>query len=269
MVVVTFPSVTFGAHLQDAVDQITDASATLGMSVVVRFAGRDSSATLTSVLDLRPMVVIDFGVFTPEQVRTLEVSGSQVIPHAPEADGETEDEIDLLVGRLQVRELTRREKRRVIFAHLQDSRAAPYGDHRLQGVRAECQALNLPEPIVIRVQLNEDAATEAIRAALELTGDEPVAVCAYNDDVAIAVLAAARRLNRDVPAEVGVMGVDHTTIGQLVEPRLATVHIDLRRMIDVFLQRLAMIRSSELAPADAVVALVPEEFVWVVAGDSC
>ncbi|WP_279630837.1 LacI family DNA-binding transcriptional regulator [Rathayibacter sp. VKM Ac-2805] len=269
MIVLAIPSATFGPNLQNAVDQITEASATLGMSVVVRFAGRDTAATLTSVLDLRPMVIIDFGVFTPEQGRTLESAGSRLFPPIPESGQDATDELDVFVGRLQVRELVLRGKRHVIYAQLQDSRAAPYGDFRLQGVRSECSAHGLADPVVIRVELDEDSATQALSSALETTGDDAVAVCAYNDDVAIAVIAAARRLELPVPSRVGVIGVDHTMLGQLVAPRLTSVHIDLPRIIDLFLGQLTVIRGAGAATADEVTALEPSDVAWVVAGDSC
>ncbi|KQR23844.1 hypothetical protein ASF79_00855 [Agreia sp. Leaf335] len=269
MVVITIPSATFGPHLQNAVDQITEASAALGMSVVVHFARRDTASTLTSVLDLRPLAIVDFGVFTPAQGRTLEASGSHVLPSLPEAERGIEDELDTYVGRLQVRELVRRGKRRVIFAQLDDTRTAPYGDVRLRGVQAECAALNLPEPVVVRVQLEAATAEAEMRSALELTGEEPVAVCAYNDDVAIAIIAATRRLNLAVPSRVGVIGVDHTVLGQLVTPRLTTVHIDLPRIIDGYLHQLASIRGTGGAPPEETTPFVLSEVVWTVSGDSC
>lgn len=269
MVVVAIPDTTFGPHLQNAVDQITEASAVLGMSVVVRFAGRDTTATLTSVLDLRPMAVIDFGVFTPEQGRTLEASGSRLVPSIPEAGWYATDELDLLIGRLQVREAIRCGKRPAIYAQLEDSRSAPYGEFRLHGVRAECDDLGLPAPVVIRVQLEVDSATDALRAALPAAGEDDVAVCAYNDDVAIAVIAAARGLELGVPTQLGVIGVDHTKLGQLVFPRLTTVHIDLPRIVDGFLRRLASIRGVATAATEETIALEPSAVAWVTPGDSC
>ena len=40
LIVVVVPNVTFGRHLQDAVDSIAASTAATGMSVVVRYAGR-------------------------------------------------------------------------------------------------------------------------------------------------------------------------------------------------------------------------------------
>lgn len=270
MVVVTFPSVTFGANFQDAVDQITEASATLGMSVVVRFAGRDNDATLTSVLDLRPMVVLDFGVFTLEQARMIEASGTRMLPRLLDAEHHYENDLDDYTGRLQVREAVRGGARHVIYAYLDDARSAPYGERRRQGVDAECATLGLPEPRAIRVQLDEKAAAAELTAALDVIGDVPVVVCAYNDNVAIAVMAAARRLGRSIPDEVGVIGVDHTAIGQLVTPRLTTVHVELPKLIDLLLSQLQSIRLDPKAPTPApVTPFDVQQYVWMVTGDSC
>lgn len=268
MVVIAVPSVTFGVHLQDAVDQITNASATLGMSVVVRFAGNDSAATLTSVLDLRPMVVVDFGVFSPEDRRTITASGSTLVPHVPN-DGEAfVDELDIYVGRLQAREVLRRGDRTVIFAQLEDARTAPYGATRLLGVAKELSERGLPAPHVIHTPLRAEAATAALQEVLS-GRDEASAVCCYNDDVAIAVLAGLRALGRSVPDEVSVIGVDHTEIGQMVLPRLASIHIDLTGMINTFLEELVAIRQSEKTRQGVTKGSDPHLFVNVVHGDSC
>lgn len=269
MVVITVPSTSFGPHFQDTVDQVTEAAAALGMGVVVRFAGRDTAATVTSVLDLRPMVVMDLGVFTPEQGRLIEAAGTRLIPPVPAVGQDLTDKVDLLIGRLQVEELVRCGKRSIIFAQLQDSREAPYGDYRLRGVQAECVARGLPEPIVIQVQLIENLATKALDSALKVSNDDAVGVCAYNDDVAIAVIAAARRLGLAIPAQIGVVGVDHTRLGQLVAPRLTTVHIDIPLMIDTFLRQLSAIRSSGVEVTNEIAALASSRVAWVIPGDSC
>jgi DNA-binding LacI/PurR family transcriptional regulator len=53
-------------------------------------------------------------------------------------------------------------------------------------------------------------------------------VAAFNDVVAISVLAACRTLGRDVPGDLAVVGVDDLPVSALVEPALTTVAIDLR-----------------------------------------
>lgn len=49
------------------------------------------------------------------------------------------------------------------------------------------------------------------------------AVCGYNDDFALAVLAAATGAGIVVPDQLAVIGVDDVDAGRLVVPALSTV----------------------------------------------
>ena len=52
------------------------------------------------------------------------------------------------------------------------------------------------------------------------------AVAAYDDDVALRVLAAMRALGLAAPGDLAVIGFDDTDYGALVDPALTTVHVD-------------------------------------------
>ena len=52
------------------------------------------------------------------------------------------------------------------------------------------------------------------------------AVAAYDDEVALRVIAALRDLGLGVPGDVAVIGFDDADFGALVAPALTTVHID-------------------------------------------
>ena len=52
------------------------------------------------------------------------------------------------------------------------------------------------------------------------------AVAAFDDDVALRVLAAARDLGLAVPGDLAVIGFDENEYGALATPALTTVHID-------------------------------------------
>lgn len=83
--------------------------------------------------------------------------------------------------------------------------------------------------------LEVDRARSALASAVE---DGPVGVACCNDDVALAVLAAARALNRRTPEDVAVVGVDHTPVGQLWSPPLTTIDVDVRAIMDTAIQDL-------------------------------
>lgn len=269
IVVVVVPNATFGPHLQDSVDRITNATAASGMSVVVRFGRPDDESTLISVLDLRPAAVVDMGVFTNAQRERIEAAGTRVVPRrrldTPTGDV---DPVDILIGRLQVDELLRGGERQIVYASLDDGRLDPFGPPRLEGIRRSTAAHGLVEPITIRVPLSESGAVEALLPLLQLSDGPPLGICCYNDDVAIAVIAAARRLRLDVPNRISLIGVDRTDIGQLISPRLTTVAVDQPALMDSLSRELVRnhSRGDEDAPGDAV--LDASRLVRVVAGET-
>ncbi|MFF4357659.1 LacI family DNA-binding transcriptional regulator [Streptomyces sp. NPDC001604] len=93
---------------------------------------------------------------------------------------------------------------------------------RLDGVREVCAELGVPEPDVRTVPLEPDGAGAAVKAWL--AADPPVTgICAFNDDIAMAVLVALRSLGRRAPHDLAVIGVDDVPGAALAQPPLTTV----------------------------------------------
>ena len=140
-----------------------------------------------------------------------------------------------VVGALQAEELLRTPGRRLVYALLADDRLDPYGPPRAEGATRYARSVGAPDPIPVRIPLDRLGAAHALAPLLTdagEAGDVPVGICCYNDEVAIAAIAAARELGRAVPDQVAVVGADHTSIGQLVTPRLTTVRIDFAATLD-------------------------------------
>jgi DNA-binding LacI/PurR family transcriptional regulator len=265
LIVVAVPNVTFGRHLQDAVDRIAAATASRGMSVVVRYAGNDDDATLTAVLDLRPAVIVDLGVFyAPEARRILEATGTRIVPDLAMIDRFAEHP-NHLIGRIQADHLLERPGRRLVVATLDDDRDDYFGNERRQGVIDAARDAGLPEPATISVPLDRGRAGTALASVLD--PGIPIGVCCYNDDVAIAVLAAARDLGLAVPGDVAVVGVDHTEIGALIDPPLTSIAIDMPGMIPALLSGLDILRDPLAPPPDDATRPF-SEFVRLVRGGS-
>ncbi|WP_426595973.1 substrate-binding domain-containing protein [Cellulomonas sp. McL0617] len=150
--------------------------------------------------------------------------GTSVLPRvSPETvDGHS---FDHFIGRTQVDELLRRGERRIVCATLDDPRVGPFAAWRVEGATAALMERGMAPPVVVPVSLNLDAATAAL--APLISDAQPLGVCCYNDDVAIAVVGVALRLGATVPDQVAVVGVDRTDVGQLTVPRLSTVAIDI------------------------------------------
>jgi DNA-binding LacI/PurR family transcriptional regulator len=103
-----------------------------------------------------------------------------------------------------------------------------------------------------------DQSMEGGEGALEnLLTEHPdvTAVFAFNDIIAIGALRGARRLGRQVPRDLAVIGFDGVRLGTLVEPRLSSVALDIRKLGALAVEQAARLLtgSSPLGPDDLVV----------------
>ena len=101
----------------------------------------------------------------------------------------------------------------------------PLGPVRLRFAGEAAGRIGLPAPPDLTVPRERADAADAVRTFL---GKHPAvtAFAAFDDDVALRVLAAARDLGLSVPGDLAVIGFDDTDYGALFTPALTTVHID-------------------------------------------
>jgi DNA-binding LacI/PurR family transcriptional regulator len=101
----------------------------------------------------------------------------------------------------------------------------PLGPVRLRFAREAAARIGLPPPQSLAVPADRPGAVAVLGAFI---AEHPAvsAFAAFDDDVALRVLAAARDLGRAVPADLAVIGFDDTDYGELFTPTLTTVHID-------------------------------------------
>ena len=267
-IVVLLPNTTFGGNLQDAVDEAMAGTMAVGGNVVARFAGSTPSATVTAVLALRPAGVIDLGVLSPAEHRQLEERGIVVLPRVTSERAARQDGG---ITEVQARRLAARGCRALWSATLADQRNDVYGPARLAALQSFCAEHDLPAPRSVAVPLVLDGAIVALRTVLEAEGDGeasgPVGIACYNDDVALALLAAARELGVAVPDRVALVGVDHVPVGQLWSPRLTTIDVDLRGMVSAIAADLrALLGNAELEGAGS--DPLPGQFLTLVPGET-
>ena len=130
-------------------------------------------------------------------------------------------------GRIQVEHLARAGHRRLGYAWPDNDRVLFFARHRLDGVRAACAELGLPEPRVTTVPLTADGGGRRHREAGGPASPPSPAICAFNDEVALAILAGARQLGVAVPDDLAVIGVDDIPAAALAAPPLTTVAGDI------------------------------------------
>jgi LacI family transcriptional regulator len=104
-------------------------------------------------------------------------------------------------------------------------------EERLAGFRGALAGAGiLPEPeLIVYSDWRIPRGTEAAEQLLALP-EPPTAIFAFNDNVAIGALHAARERGLDVPRDVSVVGFDDTFQATIVTPTLTTVRQPLAEM---------------------------------------
>ncbi|TQS42017.1 LacI family DNA-binding transcriptional regulator [Cryptosporangium phraense] len=122
----------------------------------------------------------------------------------------------------QIAHLARTGHTAIGFAVPEDPRVARLAELRSAQARTAAAGLGLAEPVTFPVGESAVAGLAALRAG----HPEITAVAAFDDDVAIRLLAAARELDVPVPGRLAVIGFDDADYGALWTPALTTVRID-------------------------------------------
>ncbi|RAY16995.1 hypothetical protein DPM19_02185 [Actinomadura craniellae] len=218
-IILVVPHTTF-IRLQDVIEVLSTDIEDLGFTVVVHFVSRTkgtTSARLQHMIEtLRPAGVVDLGGLSAADLAAVERAGCPVLPQAAPLGFNT------WIGRLQARHLHSRGYTRLAYAFLSDERDDPYGQGRADAVAEFCADEGLAPPAHIHVSIDPEGARRALEWLLVLCG-RPVAVACYNDEVALALVFAAKGGGLSVPDDVAVIGVERAAVGQVVSPRLTTV----------------------------------------------
>ena len=140
-------------------------------------------------------------------------------------------------GRIQVEHVAAAGHRRLGVAYLDDHRIRAFADARLAGARSACQDLGLALPVVIRLPIDAARAAEAV-ASWRSKKPPVTAVCAYNDDLALAILAALDQLGLRAPQDLAVIGVEDIPAAAFAHPPLTSVASDRQQQARIVATRL-------------------------------
>ncbi|MEO3944120.1 GntR family transcriptional regulator [Gorillibacterium sp. CAU 1737] len=143
------------------------------------------------------------------------------------------------------------------------------GLNRLKGfIRAHREnRAELPSRQVIQYTTEEKAEKPFAAALAMLKGaDRPTAFVCYNDELAVKLLEAARRLRLSVPEDLSVVGFDDASLATATEVKLTTIaHPKLEMGVYAAKQLMAMI---EQGGASSSVDMVYEP-IWVERHSTC
>ncbi|GGX30962.1 LacI family DNA-binding transcriptional regulator [Streptomyces lomondensis] len=128
------------------------------------------------------------------------------------------------IGRLQARHLLDRGHRRIGYALPERQAFRSWAEERLHGVLEVCAERGVDPAVAQPTGLDDAEAAQAVAAwrRQSVTG-----VCAYNDEIAIAVLAGLRAHGLTAPDDLAVVGVDDIPVARLAAPPLTTIAFDL------------------------------------------
>lgn len=115
--------------------------------------------------------------------------------------------------------------RPLVYVGPADPDLGPISAVRQAAAEVACRDLGLPAPGVLVLPDDRDDAAVVLRDLLGQRGS--LGVCAYNDDVALGVLAAAHRIGVRVPEDIAVVGVDDSRAASSAIPALSSAIVPL------------------------------------------
>ena len=163
---------------------------------------------------------------------------------------------DTLGAELAVRHFIAHGRRRI--ALVAGPTTSVSGQRRLDGYRAALRAADLVfDPALLEHCAPTTEGGRAATHAILARRPRADAILAFNDLVAIGVMQACEEAGKNVPLDVGVIGVDNIPFAAIVRPGLTTIAVDLvevgRQAMDTILR---IIRSDD-ASAQLMVQIRP------------
>ncbi|WP_433361557.1 LacI family DNA-binding transcriptional regulator [Actinoplanes sp. CA-142083] len=227
VVLCLLPDWPIGPEVGSMLGNLSTALARHGLTLVAHPGNREDRPITEIWKAITPAAVIAFADFSEGEIAAMHAAGVALVValfgRGPQR-GRRELEVpQQLVGRRQAAHLAATGHERIGYAYPDDERLRIFAEPRLAGVRDELQERELHGPAIETVALDPQRAADSVRRwhAARVTG-----VCAYNDEVALAVLAGVRNLGLEAPADLAVIGVDDIPSARLAAPALTTVTTD-------------------------------------------
>lgn len=228
LVLFLMPNWSTGEAVARTMDVMSQEFSARGMTFLVH-PRADSNLRLADVWrSITPAVVITVDSLDTRDQAALDAAGIAHVTLGLDAPNPDVDTSQQLIGRIQAEHLVGLGHVRLGYATTTDASLTAFARPRLRGARAVCAERRLEPPVVREV----DPARAADAAQTWL--DEGVtAVAAYNDEVALALLAGARDAGIPIPGALSVIGADDIAAAALASPPLTTLRLDPAAVVPV------------------------------------
>ena len=226
IVLVAWPYGVAETGLSEFIEALTVAVSAIGFSLVTQIGYSPENNDLA--VNLSPAVVVGLMLeYDPKVVASLQRFNVPLIL-AGNADQPEQG------PSLQVEYLLQQGRRQIVFAATDKPQLKSLCQKRLEVVRAACRKHALLEPRVVVIPESRNKARQVMQDLLtELP--LPFGICAFNDDVALPVLAALADLKVTVPGDVSVIGHDNSKIGEFCYPALTSISHESPEFIESFI----------------------------------
>ena len=212
-----------GANLSAIIDTLSAEAAVSGRSLVT-WQQHDPSDLAATLAHLQPAMAITLGRLNQGQKDLLARAG---IPGIENDSGQDPDTADTGAA-LQIRYLASRGHRRLGYLTTADPKLGIFAKPRLAGARSAAAELGLDPPAVAELAAPPGLPTDELSAVLQAWTNRPdpvTAVACYNDEYAMACLAAAAQAGLGVPGDLAVIGMDDDPVSGYTQPALTTVRL--------------------------------------------
>ncbi|UUU19421.1 LacI family DNA-binding transcriptional regulator [Streptomyces sp. DSM 40750] len=229
------PDWPLGYAAGQLIQELTLAFAKRNLTFVVHSGIRGARSLSEIWKALTPAAVLSFEPFSEPDAAAMRAVGIEVVAALYDGQGLGSDESITsanAIGAAQARHLAA-SHRRLGYAYPDDERVAVFARPRLDGVRKVCAELGLPEPDVRTIPLTPRDAADAVRSWLA-ADPRVTGICAFNDDVAMSVLAGLRHLGLEAPRDMAVIGVDNSPAAAVSHPPLTSVVQDLPGIAELY-----------------------------------
>ncbi|BCY07917.1 LacI family DNA-binding transcriptional regulator [Actinoplanes sp. L3-i22] len=220
VVLCLLPDWPIGNEVGNLLGNLSTALAREGLTFVAHPGSREDRPIAEIWKAITPAAVLSFTDFSDDETEAMRAAGVALVVALLGRAGRHGQELEVpqrLIGRRQAEHLSGTGHRRLGYAYPDDPRLRIFAEPRLAGVRT------VGEPVVRTVPLDTEPAAAAVAG---WCADGVTGICAYNDEVALAVLAGARSLGPAAPSGLSVIGVDDIPAARLAVPPLTTVTTD-------------------------------------------
>jgi DNA-binding LacI/PurR family transcriptional regulator len=261
VVVMLIPDLPLGSVVPAVMDSVAETIAPNGLELFLHRCppGRDIKNLWNAIT---PVAVIRLGSLGPENDESLR--RSQIGFLVELANSELEQGLVLFpgleTGELQVRHLVERGHLRIGYAWPDDDRVTNFASARLRGVQKACAELGIAEPVVLTLPFNPAGAAASVDSWREAGVD---GICAFNDELALAIIRVAQLRGIEIPQDLAVVGVDDLPQAAFSVPPLSTVaprpdkmgQFVARRLLDGIAGR----EPGSLDPSDGFIRLIERD----------